>query len=212
MSKFTRSLFSLVAGVLFCVGGSATAQQSPVPPGVTARQVWLEPIYVTVIDSQGTPQRILVQEGQYRTILVPDVAAPVPPPPPAVTRPIQAHADSCAVLLPSGPPGQIRVPAEPPHPVHPTLHPRGFPVRNAQRFQVKIEEVLVTRPDGSVAPIALPTDRVIASCQDTLFLLPPEAVAVTVRFREWDYNNKRFRIPALGFTCDLASTPGASIL
>lgn len=73
-----------------------------------------------------------------------------------------------------------------------------FTFKNTRRFQVQLWSIRVVLADGGTAVIALPADRVISSQKHFTFDLPANAVTVSMRFKTWDWGNRRFRFPIYG--------------
>lgn len=159
-------IFILAAVLVALVVPIAFGQDSAT--SVIKQQVWLDPIFVTVQDSQGRPHRICVQEGQWKTIDVPCSPAPAAPAP---------------VIAPAGAPSASPI--------------RLFAIQNRQKFQIQIEEVLAVRGDGAATGVVLPHDRAISSLSQLNLEVPPDTVLVTVRFKQFDRNNLRFKHPVL---------------
>lgn len=84
---------------------------------------------------------------------------------------------------------RVWVPEPQPQPVS------TFTLRNTRTFQVQLQSVHVALSDGSTALVDLPKDRVISSTKELSLDLPPGAVSVTIRFKTWDWGNRRFRFP-----------------
>ena len=73
--------------------------------------------------------------------------------------------------------------------------PAGFTFVNRRQFQVQFQSIHVALTDGSSAAVTLPKDRVVSSTKSFTFDLPPNAVSVTVRFKTWNWGNRRFQFP-----------------
>jgi hypothetical protein len=150
----------------------------------TQRQVWIEPVTVTIIDAQGREHRIVAQEGYFKTVEIPgyflplanepNPPAPMPAPAAALPAPM-AHADSARAT---------------------------YAIQNRDRFQVQVEEVLVIRADGAASPLSLPPDRAISSGQQLAIALPENSAQVRVRYKKFDYGNKRFTRPVFETVSD----------
>jgi hypothetical protein len=190
MKTLTNALLFTVA--LAAASSSLPAQNpsagAPAPEGApsiegrgvwvpaTQRQVWIEPVTVTVIDAQGREHRIVAQEGYFKTVEIPGYFLPLAGSAPAARAPA--------------------VPAPPPAPMAPAEAARAtYSIQNRDRFQVQVEEVIVIRGDGAASSMSLPADRSISSGQQLSVALPGDCAEVRVRYKKFDYGNKRFTRP-----------------
>lgn len=82
----------------------------------------------------------------------------------------------------------------------------AFTLKNTRKFQVQLQSIHVVLSDGSTALISLPRDRVISSQKHFTFDLPANAVSVSVRFKTWNWGNRRFQFPI--YSADYAVNRG----
>ena len=130
-------------------------------------RVWVGPVFREGFDACGRPVQVMVSPGRYELVRIPG------------GREIRER--------------KVWVPA-PPAPVGPGA---VFTLRNARKFRVQLQSIHVALADGTTALVAPPADRVISSTKQLSFPLPADAVSVSVRFKRWDWVNRRFLFPIL---------------
>jgi hypothetical protein len=86
--------------------------------------------------------------------------------------------------------------------------PRSFTIFNRRQFQVELQSIHVRLNDGSTAIISLPEDHVISSTKHLAIEPPPNAASMTVRFKTWDWGNKRYQFPVYSVEYDLREGQG----
>ena len=130
-------------------------------------RVWVGPVFREGFDACGRPVQVMVSPGRYELVRIPG------------GREIRER--------------KVWVPA-PPAWVGPGAF---FTLHNGRKFRVQLQSIHVALADGTTALVALPADRVISSTKRLSFPLPAQAVSVSVRFKRWDWVNRRFLFPIL---------------